>query len=283
MRRDFQGQLCAYCRRRQSEAEDHVVGRGFIPERLRGNLPKAPACDDCNSRKAALERYAMAVFPFGAVDPVGAEMLRTRAKQRLAKDQRLLREIQEGKEDVLYVSPDGTQCKTLAIPFDWRGSFELFEMLILGLLWHLNRSPLPDTHAVRLLALTESGREWFRGSVLALSPDKYQEMRLGGGAFSYRFTHNAEDAFFSAWILDVYGSLNICASTEDGRLFRVFVAALTGPDAIGGIADRIEELGSRTGNVVTLPRTAAGKTDGNGRAGDDDKYSRDDHERSEVC
>jgi hypothetical protein len=225
----------------------------------------------------------MAVFPFGAADPVGGEMLRTKTKQRLAKDRRLLREIQEGKEDVLYVGSDGTQHKTLAIPFDWRRSFELFEMLILGLLWHHCRSPLPDTYSVRLLALTEPGLGWFRGSVLALSPDKYQEMMLAGGAFSYRFTHNAEDAFLSAWILDVYGSLNICASTEDGRLLRVFVAALTGPAPMGLIADRIEEVGQSTGNVVKLPGRGAADVDKKLYAGGDAECEKDGDGRRDVC
>lgn len=253
MRRKYRGQLCAYCRTQMSTTDDHVVGKGFVPDRLRADLPKVPACKACNGRKADLERYAMAVFPFGAQEPVGTEMLRTRVGARLAKDQRLLREMAAGAKDAVHIDASGGQHRRLAVPFDWQRSSELFKMLILGLLWHHNQAPMPGTHTIRLLALTTRGLDWFRGSVLALSRENYREVALAGGAFSYRFTQSPDDPFFSAWILDVYGSISISVSLEDGELVRVFVAALTGPEQVAELGDRIESEGARTGHLVRLP------------------------------
>lgn len=253
MRREYGGQLCAYCRSQISTTDDHVVGRGFVPARLRAHLPKVPACKTCNSRKSDLERYAMAVFPFGAQEPIGAEVLQTKVQARLANDQRLLRKIAAGSRDAVYIDSQGGRQRRLAVPFDWQRSAELFRMLVLGLLWHHNRAPMPVPYVIRLLALTERGRDWFRGNVLALSSENYQEVALAGGAFSYRFTRSPDDPFFSAWILDVYGSLSICVSLEDGELIRVFVAALTGPEQVAELGDRIESQGARTGHVVPLP------------------------------
>jgi hypothetical protein len=242
MKKALGGNLCAYCGERPATTEDHVIGRNFFPVHLRSNLPKVPACSDCNGRKSNYERYAMAVFPFGSEHHAAQDILRTKVKLRLEKDQRLLRQLQQSQKDVTVVNPDGSTDTTIAIRLDDEQTLNLFGMIIRGLLWHHCRSPLPSSYVVRLFSLTDQGLGLFKKLVLSLSPDQFQDGSLANGAFWYQFTRNPDDSFFTAWILDIYGTLNMCDIGDNGRLHRSHVAALTGPQEINRIADAIEAM-----------------------------------------
>ena len=234
--------MCAYCGERPATAEDHVIGRNFFPIHLRSNLPKVPACSDCNGRKSNYERYAMAVFPFGSKHHAAQEMLRTKVKCRLEKDQELLRQLQQSQKDVTVVNLDGSTDTTFCIQFDHEQTFNLFDMIIRGLLWHHWHSSLPSSYVIRLFWLTDHRLGLFRRFILSLSPDQFQDVSLANGTFWYQFTRNPDDLFFTAWILGIYGILNVCGVDDNGQLFRYHVAALTGPQEINRTADKIEAM-----------------------------------------
>src|SRR3972149_5175508 len=220
MKKSLLGNLCAYCGECPSTTEDHVIGRKFFPVHLRSNLPKVPACSVCNGRKANYERYAMAVFPFGSEHHAAQEMLKTKVKLRLGKDQRLLRELQQSQKDVTVINRNGSMSKTLCIPFDDEKTIALYEMVIKGLLWHHCRAPLPSSYVVRLFWLTDQGLDLFKKSILSLSPDQFQDVSLANGECQYQFTKNPDDPFFAAWILRIYGILNVCYADDNGQLHR---------------------------------------------------------------
>jgi hypothetical protein len=184
----------------------------------------------------------MAVFPFGSEHHAAQDMLETKVKRRLEKNHRLLRQLQQGQTDVLVVNPDGSTDPTFAIPFDHEQTLALFDMIIRGLLWHHWPSPLPSSYVVRLFWLTDQGLGLFKKHILSLSPDQFQDVSLAKGAFRYQFTRNPDDPFFTACILSIYDSLNICDSVDNGRLRRSHVAALTGPQEVNRIADSIETM-----------------------------------------
>lgn len=242
MKKSLRGSLCAYCGERLATTEDHVIGRNFFPVHLRSNLPKVPACSNCNGRKADYERYAMAVFPFGSEHHAAQDMLETKVKRRIDKNPRLRRQLQQGLKDVSVVKPDGSTDTTFCIPFNHEQTFNLFDMIIRGLLWHHCRSPLPSSYVVRLFSLTDHGLGLFKKLILRLSPDQFQDVSLANGAFWYQFTRNQDDPFFTAWIFDIYGNLNMCDIGDSGRLHRYHVAALTGPQEVNRIADAIEAM-----------------------------------------
>jgi hypothetical protein len=242
MKKALRGSLCAYCGERPATTEDHVIGKNFFPVHLRSNLPKVPACSVCNGRKANYERYAMAVFPFGSEHHAAQDMLKTKVKLRLEKDQRLLRQLQQGQKDVAIVNPDGSTDTTIAIPLDDEQTFNLFDMIIRGLLWHHWRSPLPSSYVVRLFWLTDQDLGLFKKLILRLSPDQFQNVSLANGTLWYQFTRNPDDPFFTAWILGIYDILNVCGVDDNGQLLRCHVAALTGPQEINRIADAIEAM-----------------------------------------
>jgi len=145
MKKALRGSLCAYCGERPATTEDHVIGRNFFPVHLRSDLPKVPACSDCNGRKSNYERYAMTVFPFGSEHHSAQEMLRSKVKRRLEKNHRLGHQIQQEQKDVAIVNPDGSTDTTIAIPLNDELIFNLFNMIIRGLLWHHWCSPLPSS------------------------------------------------------------------------------------------------------------------------------------------
>jgi len=242
VKKEFKGKLCAYCNVRRATTDDHVIGKKFFPQPLRGNLPKVPACKECNNKKGDLERYAMAVFPFGSSHPAGEEMLRTKVEARLKKDQRLHRQLRQGQRDVPVVNPNGTTETRFAIPLDDEKALTLFAMIIKGLLWHHCQSPLPSAYVVRLFSFTDVGIGLFRQHILSLSQEQFQMIVLAEGAFQYEFTRNTQDPFFSVWVLNIYGLLSMCDITADGQLLRCHVAALTGPaEEINPLADAIEK------------------------------------------
>jgi hypothetical protein len=54
MGKKYKGKLCPYCGIATSTTEEHIFARGFFLEVDRANLPKAPACENCNRRKQAI-------------------------------------------------------------------------------------------------------------------------------------------------------------------------------------------------------------------------------------
>lgn len=248
MKRALRGSLCAYCGECPATTEDHVIGRNFFPVHLRSNLPKVPACGDCNGQKANYERYAMAVFPFGSEHHAAQDMLKTKVKLRLEKDQRLFRQLQQSQKDVTVINRNGSISKTFSIPFDDEKTIALYEMIIKGLLWHHCRAPLPLSYVVRLFWLTDHKLDLFRKFILSLSPDQFQDVSLANGTFWYQFTRNSDDPFFTVWILGIYGILNACDVDSNGQLLRYHVAALTGPQEVNRIANNIEAMLDKGGH-----------------------------------
>ena len=93
----FKGKTCAYCsRERASEAKEHVIAREFVLTRYRDNLPAVPTCRPCNTKKSALETYALAVLPFGSMLAHGEEYILANMERRLAKHPKLKRELGRG-------------------------------------------------------------------------------------------------------------------------------------------------------------------------------------------
>ncbi|OGN89711.1 MAG: hypothetical protein A2Z74_01820 [Chloroflexi bacterium RBG_13_46_9] len=109
---------------------------------------------------------------------------------------------------------------------------------------------MPSSYVVRLFSLTDHGLGLFRKFILSRSPDQFQDVSLANGAFRYQFTRNPADPFFTAWILNIYGNLNMCDIGDNGRLHRSYIAALTGPQAVNRIADAIEAETIRQGISV---------------------------------
>lgn len=228
MRRAFRGKICAYCNANTSETDDHIVGRGFFPKDLRNNLPKVPACKECNSKKAAFERYAMAVLPFGSTHSAGESMLRSEVAGRLDNDPEWRRQLRGGMKPIIVRGPGGILQPTSTVPIDISAINELLAMVIRGLVYDRTRKALPGDHRIGIMWLTDLGIAWFREYFISADQDQYVNRSLADGAFSYESTQSVEEPFLSAWILSIYGRLSACTE-RDGRIIFAQPVALTVP------------------------------------------------------
>ncbi|QUN41481.1 hypothetical protein KEH56_18815 (plasmid) [Burkholderia cenocepacia] len=67
----FRNKTCVYCGLEQgANTADHVIAREFFLLAGRDNLPKVPACQECNTAKSRLEHYVLSVLLMGACIPM---------------------------------------------------------------------------------------------------------------------------------------------------------------------------------------------------------------------
>lgn len=182
----------------------------------------------------------MTVFPFGSEHHSSQEMLTKEVPGRLDENQRLRRELQEGQRKVLITKRGQATQSTTSLPFDWQKSSLLFEMITKGLIWHHFGVAPPSNYVVRIFAFIKTDLQFFRTKILTLNQENLRSLSLAEGGFNYTFTRNTNDPGFTAWILDFYKTLNICGTTDQGELVRLYVCALTGPPEISRIADALQ-------------------------------------------
>jgi len=85
----FKGKICVYCVKNLSTNQgDHIFAREFFLPNRRQNLPKVPACKQCNGDKSKLEHYLTSILPFGGRHGDARSNIELVPK-RLAKNARL--------------------------------------------------------------------------------------------------------------------------------------------------------------------------------------------------
>ena len=99
MSKRYKDKTCAYCAG-VSETADHIFAREFVPVSYRSQIPQVPACKRCNKEKSELEHYLTAVLLFGGRHADAATNLQIDGPRRLAKNQKLRRELGEGSERI---------------------------------------------------------------------------------------------------------------------------------------------------------------------------------------
>jgi hypothetical protein len=158
--RRFGGMVCVYCSDRPAFTGDHIFARGFFVERARGNLPQAPTCEPCNSRKADLERYLSTVLPFGALHADAHENLVALVPRRLAGNLRLANELAAGRRPIWRQAPDVLYLG-MTIPVDPQQITALFALVARGLAWFHWKTYLAPEHDADALMLTPFGQQYF--------------------------------------------------------------------------------------------------------------------------
>jgi hypothetical protein len=135
MGKKLKGKLCAYCSKASSTTEDHIFAREFFLPEDRDNLPKAPACKECNDEKARLEHYLISVLPFGGRHAQALANLQGGVPRRLAKNRKLRSELANTMEPVWLREGAGLFQPTRMISFDGRRLEELLKYIARGLAW----------------------------------------------------------------------------------------------------------------------------------------------------
>lgn len=142
MSKKYKGKVCVYCALDgASSGADHVLAREFfLPER-RANLPKVPACGECNDRKSELEHYLTAVLPFGGNHPDSTALLSAGVPKRLAKNPKLHQTMVAGFQAVELM--EGGASLQEGVPLDFLERYVRAKL----------QSPVPADNARALMVL----------------------------------------------------------------------------------------------------------------------------------
>lgn len=208
MARGFTGQLCAYCGIREStRSGDHVFARAFFLEEQRANLPKVPACVQCNGEKAQLEHYLATVLPFGGRHTDAGANLQQQVPERLAQNARLHRELAAGRETIEIEDGDGQRkTGTTALPFDGEKFLRYAEFLVKGLLFRHWQIVLKPGFGVRVMTPTNAVAGQLI-TILARNARQRVKGDLGSGTITYEGAQGTDYAEMSVWTISIYAGV----------------------------------------------------------------------------
>ena len=231
----FDGQICIYCQSRPSTPTgDHVFARKFFLVGRRGNLPKVPACRQCGDEKSRLEHYLTSVLPFGGRHADAHENLVGLVPDRLAKNQRLHRELESGRSRVWTKEPSGLLIQTTTVPIDCEKIEQLFVFIVKALMWHhwqvqLGAESFVDVH----LAAGEVARAFARLS--SLRAKARLKVDVGDGTFIYEGAQGTDNDTISVWDFSIYGGVKLTGDAPGEEISQI--RAMTGPKRVQQNAD----------------------------------------------
>jgi hypothetical protein len=186
-----------------------VFARQFFAKERRGDLPKVPACLECNGEKSKLEHYLTAILPNVGCHQ-DAEIARDMAASRLTANKRLRRELEEGRQvSMIRVAP-GVARPGTTVPFDGAGLLSYFRFVAKGLLWHHWSVMLGETHDVFAGCIAIGGEAQFAPYFAAKSRAQVRK-NLGSGTFLYEGTQHADDPQFSIWKFTIHEGVTMTA------------------------------------------------------------------------
>lgn len=206
MSKRYKGKTCVYCATEgASNTGDHVFAREFFPAGKRDGLPVVPACETCNNAKSALEHYLTAVLPFAGRHVDSSTMLNEAVPRRLAKNQKLHRELGAGTTSVT-VEENGKRCESIAIPMDSDRLTRLFAYIARGLAAHHWDVVIPPGHQVEAVVLNPFFEPLFRELFLKRARNRV-DGSIGDGAFLYEGAQAVDDPALTLWRFQIFGGL----------------------------------------------------------------------------
>jgi hypothetical protein len=235
MGKRYKDKTCVYCAGAgTSETGDHVLARRFVPAAHRSQIPQVPACRECNKDKSDLEHYLTAVLLFGGRHADAAANLQNDGDRRLAKNQKLRRELARGSSRIWTREASGLVVHALTVPIDGEKVEKLIGFIARGLIWHHWKVVLGPDCFVDVLSLTRGGESFFA---------RYRKMRakhrvranIGNGALFYEGAQGTDKPQISVWELSILGGIEMVGA--DGSNFISKFGVLTGPQSIKHRAD----------------------------------------------
>lgn len=175
----------------------------ICPREPSANLPQVPACAACNNAKSADEHYLATVLPFGGNHLASSAILELDVPRRLAKNQRLHRELAASQTDI-WLNLGGGIESTIGFSIEADRVVRYARWMIQGLHAH-HWEPVPKGTWVGAGVLTPAGQKFQLGFMnmggLRLRGD------IGHGLFSYAALRSFEKPYISAWWLRLFGGV----------------------------------------------------------------------------
>ena len=238
--KNFRGKICVYCAAATAETADHVVCRSFFDNRLRRNLPKAPACKQCNGLKSELEHYLTAVLPFASGHHAALRGQQEVVRRRLANNASLREKLRAGMRHIGVHTADGIVEDRLAMPFDGEAYKRYLVLVARGLVWTEWKVVVPADYFVRAYSMTARRFVDFQRTILHLGENTRVRRSLAEGAFVYTGACAIDDPAFSTWKIDLYENVDLVSHEVDGRHHEIASAVLTGPPDMAELFQRLQ-------------------------------------------
>jgi hypothetical protein len=198
----------------------------------------------CNGKKADLEHYAASVLPFGGRHK-GASASLTGVPKRLAKNQRLHRELKSGQTRV-WSKESRLMMPCLAIPIDGERLEGLVGYIVRGLMFHHWGVALGSDCSVEAYSLTQQGEQTF-DRYLGMNAAQRVTGNIGQGATLYRGVQAIDNPNISMWEVSLFGGFKTVG--DDQRTSSTKFGAMTGPVAVIERAARV----AASGLVIPIP------------------------------
>lgn len=230
----YRNKTCVYCGDAASaQTADHVVAREFFAIDARANLPKVPACGDCNNRKSQLEHYVLSVLPMGGVHPGAAEATVNQVGPRLAKNAALQRALFVGQRDRLVMTPEGRWWQGMSLPFEAERLATLGCYIALGLAWHHWGVQLAPSALANARSFTSRGTQFFEQMWERFDAGGRVAHNWGDGVFEYRGVFVRTNPKLTLWQMSFFGGVELADSQKPGQTSRtLFVATNDDPEWI---------------------------------------------------
>ena len=221
MSKKFKNKTCAYCSTPNSSTTgDHVFAREFFDEKHRHNLPKIPACENCNNEKSKLEHYLTTVLPFGSRTKNAEINLRYNVSKRLKRNNKLDRSLASSVE-YRWVEKDGILARQMILPFDGKKYHDLFALIARGLVVHHWNLHLPLDYDFMAITTAKGGEGFFERN-LSLNATKLTSVSLGDGMFQYKGMQSVDDPNKSTWKFIIAGGTQVLG--DNGLLSSIVYA-----------------------------------------------------------
>lgn len=233
MSKRFRSGPCAYCDAPAVTA-DHIFARGFFPVEARGDLPKVGACARCNNMKAQIEHYLLSVMPFGGNHPNSPALLTEFVPGRLARNQRLHRELAEGQVEVPIAPGNEAENMARAIPFDSALFFSYFRFVARGLAGLHWNARIPHDYAVST-GLAVGEHEQILRDLFVLNSSDYARGNLGNGLVLYEGQRAVDDPNLTIWRFQLYGQMSFSSPEEIPGVIQSDIWAVTAKQPIYGL------------------------------------------------
>ena len=200
---------CAYCgKEKASEVQEHVIAREFVLERFRDGMPAVPACKRCNTKKSALETYAMAVLPFGSLLANSEEYIAAKLEGRLAKNPKLRRELATGRSEQ-WVRQNGVLIRQMTMPLRHDRINDLVAMIVRGLFMHEFGFALRPNWTVRVTNFLPEAEAMLMPRFMdCLGPGPLRvDREIADGVVRYTAWRSQWGRYWSIWHLTLFGGL----------------------------------------------------------------------------
>jgi len=197
-----------YCSERPSASADHVFAREFFLDHERADLPKVPACNQCNLKKSRLEHDLTTILPFGGKHEQALRNLKVMVPKRLAKNAKALRVLREGRHIVTVGGKPHS-----AVPFESESLEQLFAMIARGLIWEEWKTLVPPDVSIETAILNRQG-EGIYSELFSVPGTRLCERRLAGNTFWYQGVQQKAQPVITAWRFHIYGALELTGDPD---------------------------------------------------------------------